>query len=243
MAYTDDVLNKYANPAIDYAKSFSADRAGVNAKQYGEEQDYLSRYRKALGGQESLPDMYKRLGIELGIPNLQQSSNTLNTTLANIPATYSSATRGFDVNANQLSRTIGQKTAELQPVVTSTNNALTSAVENAGRGMQYGIAQQQKELLPFQTEASMLSDRWAREQTGFTTDHQAELSALISKMQSGVQLSEGEANRANALAVAEKQYETQLKIAQMNIESSKYGIDKKYETDRQANLIALANKF
>ena len=61
-----------------------------------------------------------------------------------------------------------------------------------------------------------MSERASRESTGYTEDMQRELDGLIEKMKAGITLSEGEKERANRLAIAEKQYSTQLEIAKLN---------------------------
>ncbi len=50
----------------------------------------------------------------------------------------------------------------------------------------------------------------------FTTENEQELNGLIAKINAGVTLSEGEATRANALAVAEKGYQNALDVAKQN---------------------------
>ena len=69
-----------------------------------------------------------------------------------------------------------------------------------------------KALLPYQSEQTMLNDRLARETSMFTTENSNELNGLIAKIQSGVTLSEGEANRANSLAIAEEGYQNALDV-------------------------------
>lgn len=190
--------------------SMSSNRTNINNQQQGSISDFLNRYRGAISGQEQLPAMYSRLSQELGIPELQQNVGQLTTTMTNLPATYSAATRGFDVNANQLQRIIGQKSAELAPALTAAQNALSSKENLLGTMMGLYQQQQQKELLPYQSEQSLLNDRLAREYSGFNQDMERELDALITKMKLGVEMSENEKNRANQLAIAEKQYQAEL---------------------------------
>lgn len=242
-SYATDTLNEFGKPVSDFSSTIAPRRDALNAAQQGQESDYLTRYRQAIAGQEGLPHMYDRIGRELNMPNLRTSADTLNTTLANIPSTYSAATRGTETNANQLSRIISTKSAALAPTVTAANNAYQSAQDQQNKMIEAELTQQEKQLQPYATEQQFLSDRWAREQTGFTTDNQAELDSLIAKMNSGVTLSEGERQRANQLSIAEKQYQTQLKIAEMNNASSEKIAAGNQDVNRQANLIALAGNY
>lgn len=153
-----------------------------------------------------------RIGGELGLPALRQNAQTLNTTFANLPSTYRDATRGYDVNANQLSRLTGEKAYEMAPAMTTANNALATGENQLSQRMGYAQQGFQNQLIPYQSQQQLLSDRLARETTGYTTQMSNELNALISKMQSGVTMNQGDLERANQLAIAEKGYANQLAV-------------------------------
>jgi len=182
-------------------------------KNQGEsEADFLKRYNATISGQEGSQAMATRIGNELGIPSLQANATLYRNTLTNLPSTYSKATTGYDVNANQLSRIIGQKSSELSPLVATTENSLAGAQNTLGQRMGYELTDQSKALLPFQTEQDLMKDRFARETSMFSVQSQNELNSLIAKINAGITLSEGEKNRANALAVAENNYQNSLKL-------------------------------
>ena len=227
--YAENTLNKFGSQATSFAQGLQPRRTAFNAGQKAEGQDFLGRYTGAINKQEALPDMYKRIGIELNLPNLQQSANTLNTTLANLPQTFGSATRGFDVNANQLARTIGQKASELTPVVTQANQALSTAQDQANKQIGFEQTQQQKLLDPYLREQDMLAQRQAREATGYSEDNQAELDTYIQKMKAGITLTEGEKTRANELAMNEARTRAQIESAKIGAEASRYGADRQLE--------------
>ncbi len=176
--------------------------AGLNT----ESADYLKRYTDFINSQEGATAMAGRIGTELGIPTLQANATMLRNTLTNLPTTYSKATTGYDVNANQLARIIGQKSSELSPLVQTAETSLAGAQGNLATRMGYEQTDQAKALLPYQTEKGLLADRQARELTLYTQDNQNELNSLISKLQMGVTLSEGEKNRAQQLAIQEQNY-------------------------------------
>ena len=187
-------------------QSQSTGSTNLLAGQEREGEDWLRRYSEFLKSQEGASAMARRIGDELGIPTLRQGATMLRNTYTNLPTTYSKATTGYDVNQNQLSRIIGQKASELYPMVQTAETSLADAQEQLGLRMGYEMADQEKALAPWQAEQSMMIDRWAREATMFSLQNQRELDALISKLQMGVTLSEGEKNRANQLAIAEKNY-------------------------------------
>jgi len=182
--------------------------------------DYMNRYTNAIKGQETMGAMANRIGKELNLPTLKENAYNINKTVNELPATYNAATRGFDVNSNQLSRIIGQKTSELTPALNTANNALSNAQSSLDTQMGYGVADQNKELLPYATEKDLLSDRMARETSLYSTDNQNELNGLIQKIQSGITLSEGEKARANQLAIAEAGYKNVLEKARIEAPSS-----------------------
>lgn len=196
-------------------------RTNFYAGQKAEVGDYLGRYTNAINSQEPLTHMQDRIGRELGLPQLQQSANQLNTTLANLPYTYSGATRGFDVNANQLNRIVSTKSSAMAPTVNAVNTALGSAQNQLVTRMGLTQQQQAKELLPYQSEQQLLNDRLTRESTGFTQEAEGLLQSYIQKMMAGVALSTGEQNRANALAIAKLSYDAAKYAADKGLEAAK----------------------
>ena len=168
--------------------------------------DYLKKYTDFINSQEGAGAMATRIGGELGIPTLQKNATMLRNTLTELPSTYSKATTGYDVNANQLSRIIGQKSSELSPMVQTAETSLAGAQNTLGQRMGYEQTDQAKALLPYATEKELLMDRQARETTLYSQDNQNELNALITKINAGITLSEGEKNRAQQLAVQEQSY-------------------------------------
>jgi len=220
---TDETLGKYYDPATGFASSVSTARNALNTKQEGQESDYLTRFRQAIMGQEGLPHMYQRIGDELNLPNLATNFNQVSNTMTNLPETYSKGTRGFDVNANQLGRIVSTKQAALAPALTTATQNYGTALNERDKMITAGQTQQEKELQPFKTEQDFLTDRWARESTGFTNDMGKELDTILAKAQAGITLTSEELNRANQLAIAEKNYQTAVKTKQMEIDAqSKY---------------------
>lgn len=184
--------------------------AAFLAGQNAQTSDYLNRYSNAIKGQETMSAMAKRLGTELNLPTLAENAYNINKTVREIPQTYNAATRGFDVNANQLSRIVGQKTSELAPALTTANEALANAQNNLTTMLGYAQTDQAKELLPFAAELTVMNDRLARETTMYTTQNQNELDTIIAKIKSGIDISEAEKNRANQLAQSELSYKAAM---------------------------------
>ena len=219
MAATDQANNvntlSDSSGLTDYMKNMPGLSSSFYNTQKGDVNNYLGRYTSAVNNQESLSNIQNRIGNQLGMPALRQNANTLNTTAANIPYTYSGATRGFDVNSNQLSRIIGQKQYEIAPAVTSANNALATGEAQYNTQIGQEQTQQAKQLLPIQSEGSMLNDRLARESTNFTSQNEAILSGYLQKLQNGVALSQTEMTTAEQLAAAKLQYDQVIESAKI----------------------------
>lgn len=243
MSYASDTLNEFGKPVSDFTSTIAPRRAAMEGRQQGQETDYLSRFRGAIMGQEALPHMYSRIGRELNMPNLATNFNQVSNQMTNLPETYSKATRGFDVNANQLNRIVSTKQAALAPALTTATQNYQTAQDQQNKMIGAELTQQEKQLRPFETEQQFMADRFARESTGFTQDNEMELNSLISKMQAGVQLSEGEKQRANELAIQEKKYQEGIRVAEIKASADRYGYDEKAKTERDANLIALAGNY
>lgn len=198
--------------------------------------DFLGRYTGAINSQPSTSAIASRIGDELGLPTLQANARSLNTTLFNLPTTYSKATTGFDVNANQLARIVGQKQSELAPAAgLATQNAL-DAEKSINTRLGYETRDQDRALLPYQSEQTLLADRLARETSLYSQDNENELNAIISKMQAGIQISEAEKSRAQQLAMAEKEYQNQLSLQK---QSQSFTSDE----NRKNRLVQLAGAF
>jgi len=216
--------------ATDTLAKQRASNSALLAGQAGQESDYLKRYTGAIQGQETSSAMAKRLGTELNIPTLSANAYSLNKAVREIPQVYSAATRGFDVNANQLARITGQKTAELTPALTTANEALANANQTLATQMGYELSDQEKALLPYTTEKDLLTNKLARETTMYTAQNENELNTIIQKIASGIEVSEAEKNRAAQLATQEQSYKLEKEklsasLGQGNIETiggSKY---------------------
>lgn len=192
--------------------SLSSARNTFNAGQAGQEQDYLTRYRNAIGGQENTQAMANRLGTELGLPELRKTAFGLGQTLEGIPGVQTAATRGFDVNANQLQRIIAAKQAQIAPLYQKAVGQQQFAEGQLGEQLGYAQADRDRELLPFSAEGDFLSARLAREATGFSEDMGNTLSLYLNRLARGEQLSDAETARMNQLADAEDEFERQKQL-------------------------------
>lgn len=190
------------------------------ARQRQEEQDYLAKFAGQIAGQETMSAMAGRIGAELGLPDLQSAAQGLVKTLKNIPQVQQGATRGFDVNENQLSRIISSEQGKIAPLAQEATTQAQNAQNILTTRLGYGLQDQTKALQPilkegemltqrFGREATSFADRLAREFTGYTQNKQNELTAFLDSMDKGMQFTLNEINRINQLAAEEREYKRQ----------------------------------
>ena len=200
------------NAPVAAAQAQKGQLEGLYGTQRGETNDFLGRLGSFVGSRPTSQALSERIGGELGLPQLRANSQNLNNTLFNLPQTYSKGTTGFEVNQNQLDRVVGTKQAQLAPAAALASQNTLNAENQLTQRMGYEQQNFQNNLIPFQSEQGLLSDRLSRESTGYSNQMQNELSAIISKVQNGVALSEGEKNRANQLAVAEASFQHAMEL-------------------------------
>lgn len=181
-------INAYSGDLNNFLSGYTGQREKFYGGQKGDINDFLNRYRQGIFGQETTQAMNERLGKEVGINALRNTAQQTARTLEEIPATYTAATRGFDVNANQLGRITGTKQAAYAPVAQQAQTAYQNAQQLVNERMGYEQQQQAKELLPYQSEQQMLTDYQAREASGFSQEMESKLNGYIQKMQGGIQL-------------------------------------------------------
>lgn len=182
--------------------------------------DYLGKLGQYVASQPSSQVMADRIGQELGLPQLRETSGALTETVRNLPSTYSKAMTGFDVNANQLARVVGTKQAELAPLAQRATEQTQNAEARLGERMGYAQKDFERGLIPLSAEQNFLAERNARETTLYSQDNQNELNAIIDKIKNGIQISEAEKQRAHELAMQEKAFENQKKLNQQQADLS-----------------------
>lgn len=184
-----------------------AETDAFNATQEAKQTDFINRFKTAVGGQESLSDASNRIGNTLGLPDLRTNAQNLTKSVAMIPKVQTDATRGYNVNSNQLSQIIASKQAQLAPAAQQAVTQQQTGEQQLGQQLGYLQTDQAKQLQPLELEGSMLSDQIAREMTGFTQDKTNALNAYLAQLDAGTKLTLQQMQDANALAQAHIQYD------------------------------------
>ena len=232
---TSDVTNNFNN---------------LDANQTKTTNDFLTAYKNTIANQPNLAQMYSNFGAANNLPQLGQQATTLNNAVLQVPQQNLDLARGFNYGADQVAAKTNQDLTRLQPLASAATNAYQTAQNLTNQQVGYQQTQNQYELQPLQAQQQMLTDQFARQMTGFTTEAQTELNALTSKMEQGIQLSATEMSRANALAQAQASYQTAvlqsqttLGAAAMTTAADKYKATLPYTTGVYSGNISYGPSF
>lgn len=210
------------------------------SQQQARADDFLGRFRSKVEGFEPLSDVVAREEERLGVPQLRAQNVALQESALDLEGDISKTRRqilaaeddvpqqfsGADLTQSQLNRLVAERQRPLQKQSTEQVQTFTDLVRVAQRAgislsqkeaqvaqaMSLAVEEQNRQLLPFQTEASILSEQAAREFSGYTMERQSQLDMLMAKFQLNGQLSLGEQSLANSLALEEERFQNQLAL-------------------------------
>lgn len=183
-------------------------------------------YAGAIAGQAKVPDLINKYDQQYGVPQMQQQIqqgmaqyDALGNTINNKPNEIAQRSRESILNQGQKDRVVQAESAPLlqqQGLLGQTLSRqqanLGVAQGNAAKMVDAAQVQQQKELAPWLQQYSNENVMSSMRTTGWNFENQSELTRLITNAQNGITLSEGEKNRANDLAMKEKEFENNLKV-------------------------------
>ena len=196
------------------------------AGQQREGEQYLAGYGQAISGLPSPTGRLQEFQAGLGVPQLQQRvlqlgelGQALGSQILGQPGQVAGTTRESLVTEAQRQglvqaqqRPLYEQLGTVTRGLATAQPALQAAQQQAGLLTGLQISRDEMGLLPFERGFSLLEQRQAREFSGWTTQMSLELDRLVHNQSAGVTLSEGEKNRMNELAVAEKGYEAALNL-------------------------------
>lgn len=207
----------------DWQQQTNSGLSGIKNSQDATQNDYITQFKNQIANQPSATDYYNQGMQKFNVQGLQDTSNNLNNAILQAPNSNIDAAKGFNYDNNQIQQKTSQDLQRLAPAAQAAQNNATTAQGNAMNFTQNGIAQNNMNLLPLQEQGQYLMDSYARQQSGFTTTQQAQLTALQAKMQSGVQLSSDEMAAFSQLTGAEATYQSALASANASVKSAQIG--------------------
>jgi hypothetical protein len=210
------------------AEAATAKTADLYARQKAEEDAKIAALRAYVSGAEPLPDLYARLGQEMGIPGLQaqlepvrQQTLRAESELATLPEDLLAVTRGQGEARRKLleaskSDVLRRQLTELARAQELYAGQLAGAQNALGTQMSLYGEQYNRGLLPFETDLSTTEQRLAREASGYTQAFQNELTAILGDIQAAEDLAKEQRDRAFDLAKMEKEYQYNASLARIN---------------------------
>lgn len=254
MPAAQDYGNSIASSAIDQGKSAinSFDPSAKASYQQGntntlfntqnkQTQDYIGKYSAAVAANPKVTDLYNQGNELFNVPGLAKTANYLQNQVTNaIPDAYTGA-RGYDIGSTAINNGVASKLAYLNPQSNAATNNLNTAQGLAGQYVQAGQAQNAQNLLPVQAEQANLLQEQASQATGWNQAAKSEFDGLVAKMQSGVELSKAELDRANVLAAQQTSYENAITSANATVNAAKIGAQYQ-KVDKGQNLIDTLGK-
>lgn len=183
-------------------------------------------YSSAIAAQPTVPQLTSKYNDQFGVPQLQQVQqgqqaqySLLGDQISAVPKDIEQGSQESILTQGQLSRMTEARQAPLRDAqgklgtqMTQTGQNLATAQTNANQMITAESVQQAKELLPFTqafTDENIIS---AMQNSNFTTSEASELSVLLSNRQAGQTWTNAQADRANALALKEQDFENSLKL-------------------------------
>lgn len=210
------------SPQLD--KFITDEQAGIKSllgSQKAEQNALYGKYEAVTKAQEPLTVAYKRLGVEAGVPELSKTIGGFKGQIADLQGMISSLddniterTKGTFTSEAQRNRMVAYEGEDLNKQLGAVGTAmspfteqLSAAQSNIATMLGLTQADQQKELQPLIMQIDGLSDRFAREMTGYTQSKTMEFNTLLEKAKQGWQMEDAEWQRANDLADQESAWE------------------------------------
>jgi len=211
--------------------------ADMLARQKAEEEGLFSQYEDTIGGQESLTELYKRFREEQGLPGLEDQIGSykdeiysVKSLLDSLEEDINTRTKGKFVNESQRNRQLAFEQTPLQNTLGRLGTGLEPLVEQQTAGLQQvstllGLTKedQDKALRPMEMRINAISDRFAREITGFNSNKETQLSTLLDGIQRGRELSDRDWQLAQTLAAEEREFSRQKDLIAIKARSDASG--------------------
>jgi len=200
------------------------------ARQKGEEEGLFGQYEGKIAGQEKMSDLYARLKGEKGVSGLEGQVEAFKSQifktrdlLDRLDEDITERTKGKFMSEAQRRRQVafeeeplmtqlGRLGTGMQPIT----ERLTAAMSEIGTQMGLTKEDQDKALRGIETRIMAMSDRFAREMTGFTADRELQLTSILDKIQRGRELADRDWQLAQDLAKEERDFAKQKTLSAMS---------------------------
>lgn len=196
-------------------------------QQQGTSQGLFNQYTAASAAQPKLVDTLNSAQEKAGIGGLQEGINLFNSQATGVKGLIdrlnentAARTQGTGANQAYLDRlraseggSLNTQLSRLTSGLGDVTNAFNTSNANTGQLLSATQADQQTALHPLELQINALSDQFARQITGYTTNSKNELDALLTKLNAQQALNDREWQQAAALAQQEQQYQQARSLA------------------------------
>jgi len=207
LGISNSELEKRAKNAGFSTTEEYANLAGSSGKTPADTQnEFLTRYRGAIAAQPTTTDIYNRLSSTYGLEPLKQTSANLGAAVEAVPENVNLRAKSFGMSAPRIQQRIAGEYGKLAPAYQKAVTQQQTAEGNVATQLQLEEAQKAQQLVPFTTEAGMISQRLAQEATNYTNTQSNQLTLLLDKLTREGNVSAAEMAQINALALLEREY-------------------------------------
>lgn len=211
-----------------------AEQEALLARQKAEQEGYFGQYESTIAGQEKLPSIYQRLRTEQGLPELEQQAGVfkeqifktkdlldrldedINARTVGTFTTEAQRRRQIAAEGEPLRTQLGRLGTGLEPI----SERLTAGLGQVSTLLGLESSERERTLKPLEMRIGALSDRFAREITGYTQSSQNELTALLDKLENERRLEQREWERVQQLAAEEREFARQKALARSNVSAA-----------------------
>lgn len=177
---------------------------GPGGSQSGQMNDYMAAYKASIANNPTATQLYDTANQQFNVPTLQNNATNLNNAVLTAPQQTLDTARGFNYDNNQVGNQTNLTLGRLSPLAIAATNSANTAEGLASNYVNAGLSQNATNLMPIQSYGQQLGAQLGYQATGLDQNQTNTLSALVSKMQSGEQLSAQEMQSYEQLAAAEE---------------------------------------
>lgn len=220
----------------NYDNFVASERARIDqqlASQKAEQEGLFGQFENLQRNQEALPALYQRLETEAGIPELSQQAAAFKDQIFRVKSLLdrvgeditarTSGTLTTEAQRRRLeaseSETLNTELGRLGTGLAPVADLLSSAQGRLGTMMSLNAQEQEQELEPVKMRINALSDRFARELSGYSEQRELTLTSLLDKLERERFLSDRDWQLAQQLAAEERNFSRQKQLAKIQLGS------------------------
>lgn len=211
----DEAARKEAEAKAAYEAEQARGQAYLT-KAAGEEQSLLDKFTGAIKALEPSQAIYKRLGEEQGLPGLKSTAEQFTSQVKAIPENVKALATQIPISTTRQAQRVTQQLENLAPRQQEAVTQFQNSLSEVSRQLGFALEDQKTQLEPFAYAFQQLSDRIAREMSGYSTNIQNSLNILLNRLTQTGNLSQTQLANAYEMAKQEADYLNQKDLLSMS---------------------------